>query len=533
MMSERVSQLLQQLSVSDSNVAQAQRTTETVTADWLDTATAEELQFFWLGVEQLHDTDQLATARFDRLLGQLQTQTPPNPPGLDTIGLIRVIEKLYRTWRDDSVSRHRLPIFLLQRTGAEGWRAFAELMATDPPSDDSSAVEAFLPLWKTAPGPFDVLFPRLLDAMQHPSVAAIVLDLANYLARQGRLPEHPAAVRATELTWLLGQLVDRLEGFEQTSREEGVRDLQVAQHVQETITLAIALCDTLSLLQRREATGKWYRILDLQHRRLRVEAAAALARLGEPAGVQALSELAAQPLVRLRVHAYAAELGILDQMPAKWRSSEALAESEMVIRLAEPDLFGLAPSSCELWDQRQLAWPGYDEPRACYLFRYVYHLTSSDYVNVALAGPVAHALMADLTDLSADDVYAVYAGWNADHRELRQVEMDATNQAEATEIARRSEVLRESGYGSIKPQFWGQFFGVRLLVATAERQSQRGTVVQFEQYADWFPEGNPIRPLRADLAYCMFVGRQLLSHFNDDYPAGPRPREQDEQDDPA
>jgi hypothetical protein len=515
-MSERVSQLLQRLTVSGHTAMRAERESELDTTTWLDAANTEEIQQFWLGVEQLHDANQLQAARFDHLLRQLQGQTSRDSSRWETSESLRVIEHLYRTWREPAVPRHRLPILLLQRTGAGGWRLFAELMATDPPREDAHAVEAFLPLWKRAHGPFHALFPRLLDAVQHPSVAAIVLDLANYLARQGRLPVHPAGTRAAELTWLLGQLVERLEGYEQASRQEGVRDLELARQVQETITLAIALCHTLSLLQHREAIGKWYRLLDLQHRRLRVEAAAALAKAGEAAGVQALGELAAEPLVRLRVHAYAAELGVLDQVAAKWRSPEALAESELVIRLAEPDLFGLPPSSWQLWDQRQLAWPGYEEPRECYLFRYTYHLTSSDFVNIAIVGPVAHALMADLTAFPPHDVYAVYAGWSTVHEELKRQELDTANPDEAADVARRSAALEASDFAAIEPQFWGHFFGTRLLVATAEREGERGTVVLDEEHFDWIPQGNPLRPLTADLAYCMFVGRQLLKRFNEE-----------------
>ena len=50
------------------------------------------------------------------------------------------------------------------------------------------------------------------------------------------------------------------------------------------VGLAVALCDALAQIGNKEAIGKLYQAMDLSHRRLRTEAAAALAKLGEEAG---------------------------------------------------------------------------------------------------------------------------------------------------------------------------------------------------------------------------------------------------------
>jgi hypothetical protein len=409
-------------------------------------------------------------------------------------------------------------MLLIRHGGTQAWRNFAELLASDPPRDARQATEACLPIWKLKDGPVQALFPRLLDALQHASVAPVVLDLANFLTRQGRLPDHPARPRAADLTWLLGQLIERLADLEQASQQHGVRDLQLAQLVEQSIVLAVALSHTLALLDYRPAVGKLLRLLELQHRRLRVEAAAALARLGEAVGAETLAKMAAEPLVRLRVHAYAAELGIVSQLPEQFRRPVALAESEFVVRLAEPDLFGVVASAWELVDQRQLTWPGDDQRRACYLFRYTYHLAAGDYINLAVVGPLTHALMADLTPYAPADVYAAYAGWQLAPDQLARVELDPAARGESDMVARHVTQLREAGFSSLQPLFWGKRFVEPVLVVEARRAGAAGTVIVDTHGYQWFPQGNPHHPLDADLAYAMFVGQHLLRQLNDDYP---------------
>ena len=302
---------------------------------------------------------------------------------------------------------------------------------------------------------------------------------------------------------------------------KGSATSQVAQHVQETITLAVSLSHTLALLDYREAIGKLYRMLDLQHRRLRVEAAAALARLGEQAGVKALTEMAAEPLVRLRAHAYAAELGVLDEIPLEFRSPQALAESELVIRLAEPDLFGIAPAAWELVDHRATRLARVR--RAADLLPVSVHLSllgRLTYTNLAVVGPFAHALMPDLTVFPLDDVYAVYAGWHVEHDELQRsrtrfVEPGSRPQEVERLVggAGRSRATRRSNRCS-----GGSFSAHGCSSRTATRQAR----TRDRRGSPWAATTGFHRAIRsarssADLAYCLFVGRQLLRRFNPDF----------------
>src|SRR5439155_25590943 len=127
-------------------------------------------------------------------------------------------------------------------------------------------------------------------------------------------------------------------------------------------------------------------------------------------GVNELVALAAEPVARLRVLAYADEVGIRDKIEPQFATPEARAEAELCVWLAEPTQYGVPPTSCELVDRRRLHWPGFDDPVECFLFRFQYALTiegegERSFSNIGIAGPVAHAFIADLGDLSPDDIY--------------------------------------------------------------------------------------------------------------------------------
>ncbi len=161
--------------------------------------------------------------------------------------------------------------------------------------------------------------------------------------------------------------------------------------------------------------------MELQHRRLRVEAAAALARLGDQQGEQTLVELASEPVVRLRVVHYAEELGLGESIPEEYPSDIAIAEAELVTHLAQPTAIGTPPSRCELVDTRSLYWPGYEEPRNCYLFRFTYSFRSDSGTdcrvsNIGIAGPVHRtSVQGDVSELPVDEIYALFAGCHAEH----------------------------------------------------------------------------------------------------------------------
>ena len=145
------------------------------------------------------------------------------------------------------------------------------------------------------------------------------------------------------------------------------------------------------------------RPLELAHRRIRVEAAAALARLGETAGRQVLVGAGRRTGRAIARAPRAQELGLSDQMDPQYTTETARAEALVAVELAQPTFFGIPPVELQLVDARTQFWPGYEEPVRCYLFRYAYRFAAGEYSNVAIAGPLVHAFAADLSDLPPDE----------------------------------------------------------------------------------------------------------------------------------
>ena len=206
------------------------------------------------------------------------------------------------------------------------------------------------------------------------------------------------------------------------------------------VALAVALCDALALIGDKSATGKLYQALRVGHRRLRTEAAAALASSERSEGKAELVKLAAEPIARLRVLAYADEIGIRDQIEPQYVTPEARAEAELCVWLAEPTQYGVPPTSCELFDHRQQHWPGFDDPVDCFLFQFQYVVTldsgEQSFSNIGMAGPLVHAFVADLGDLPAEDIYAAFAGWHAQHEDIREFDVARLSKSEQLEVER-------------------------------------------------------------------------------------------------
>jgi len=371
----------------------------------------------------------------------------------------------------------------------------------------------FAPLFQARDYDPASLFPRLFDGLSHISVAAVILDLANYVTRQRLVSLHPGTERRDELAALLGGIVGHLGRLE-SSPPEGETAETLGKKVNEGVAMAVSLCDALALVGDKSVTGKLHQALSLGHRRLRTEAAAALAALGEEAGVEALVALAAEPVTRLRVLAYAEELGVLDKVGEEYLTAEARAEAEMTLWLAEPSQIGIPPTKCELVDRRNQHWPGYDDRVECYLFRFTYDLGQVNFSNIGIAGPLTHAFGADLCDLSPNDIYAAFAGWHAKHDEIIEVDVEHLNDIQRTDVARFERRLRDEGYDAIQPLTLGVFFGDRSLVAKAVQEGISGVAVADMEQTSWFPRGANSRPLGSHEAYCIYKGRKLLQFFN-------------------
>ena len=417
--------------------------------------------------------------------------------------------ELYARFDETDPSCSYLLTLLAIEQSSSSIKALAELLASSPPRAAHHVIPCIGILMRNPGSHVVELFPKVLDGLQFRSVAGPILDFANFLFRQELTSIHPAAGREDQLKALLGVFAGKLGEHEDTIQNQSNPTPEQAQVVADSISVVISLCDALSLMNATSAVGKMYQILELSHRRLRTEAAAALARMGEDVGRTTLVNMAQYPICRLRVLAYAEELGVIEDIDDDYRSELAKAESEFTLLLSEPAYFGFAPAACELVDQRSLYWPGFDEPVDCYLFRYTYPLDQGELQNIGIVGPLAHCISANLNHLTPEDIYAAYAGWHVEHEEIASIEIDPSNPTQRIEIDKRIGQIAGHGYENVKPMFIGVLFGERSIVATAILQNRAGTIVFSSGEPEWF-EG-----LGPETCYDIHVGRRLLRSFNE------------------
>ncbi len=517
-MSESLATLLADLDAVAQLDAKAQKACAERTR-WLRTASNREIREFLQQLLQRSPPDGppqdawFAAACLQLFLRQHQTPQHPQVPAADD-ETCELVTKLVRHLGPACRARERLLAWLVASQIPAGLTGLAQLLAEDPPADATVVATLLSPFFQRRNYDPQLLFPRLLDGLVHPSAAAAVLDLANFVTREALTPRHPAADRVGTLASLLSGVVGRLSCLESAPVDAGVSPAVMVGQVQEGITLAVSLCDALAQIGDNSIVGKLYQTLELSHRRVRAEAAYALARLGEQAGADTLVALAAEPVVRLRVLAYAEELGILDKIEAPYRTEQARAEAELALWLAQPSQLGYPPTRCELIDTRLIYWPGYDGPMQCSLFRFTYQFGDRGFSNIGLTGPLVHAFTADLLDLPPDDIYAVFAGWQAEHAEIYEIDLDGLDEAQRNEVYRLERRLRDEGYEAVEPLKLGHFFGAKVLVARVLRQGQPGAAVVGPEQVDWLPRSASRRPPGPDEAYWIYKGRRLLRAFN-------------------
>ncbi len=354
----------------------------------------------------------------------------------DGAALVPTVARLYEHVGSQCRARRHLLSALAMTPTTSALEELVRLLCEDPPPESLDAGAALAPLFQHPRKDVGEIFPDLLDALEHPSVAPAVLDLANYLVRSGQLRVHPAAAHPEGLVSLLRGVVSRLELLQQGVGESEEQMIQRQQQIGDGVALACSLCDALGLIGSEAATPVLEEAAALMHRRIRVEAAAALARLGSDDGAQMLAAMAEYPITRLRAIAYAEELGLTDHLDAEYLQPTARAEAELVCWLAEPTQLGAAPTSIDLFDTRTQYWPSYDEPQECFLFRFAYETPSAVYANIGIAGPLVHAFYVDLTGLSAENIYAAFAGWQSQHADIHEFAAEDFSPAHQATAAR-------------------------------------------------------------------------------------------------
>jgi len=446
--------------------------------------------------------------------------TQPGKPMAETWQDTELVEKnrqLYDLLGPESKQRHHLLIPLANSNWPEDLDVLMDLLIGDPPLDESGLAQIFACLLRAPVEVIQRILPRLLTGLDNPKVASFSLDLVNYIHRHYRLEAHPARGRVHQLTRLLDGIVSGLEKLQASNEAAGVAGSENLAAAASGLPLVVGLCDALGLIGDSTAIPVLQSALDLKHRRVRTEAAAALARLGDETGTRQLIALAEEPIARLRVVSYAEELDLYDQLPEQYTGPGALAQAELVSYLASPNQFGVPPTSCELLDSRTLYWPSFEEPRDCYLFRYSYQSidgeTTSAYTNIGIAGPLAHCLRTNLCALDLDDVYAIFAGWQVEHEEIFEQEFSTLRPRDRPRFDRLLLDMEAADYTEVLPKLAARFFGDDVVVASAKYQQKDGFAVCDHAEIAWFPAAAS-QEIAAVEAIWIYKGRRLLRSFN-------------------
>jgi hypothetical protein len=384
----------------------------------------------------------------------------------------------------------------------------------NPPKAWIEGAQLLSPLMQHSNWDISAVFPAALDCLQHPSLAAPLLDLANYLTRSGQVTSHPAADRLPTLNLLLGEVSGRLGQFEDDPHAFGDDVDTVQSRLGEAVALAVSLCDAVGLIGDESSIGKLNQTVNLRHRRVQCEAAGALAKLGDELGQKRLLELTSDPAARLRAISYADELGFGDLVDDGQRTENATAEAELALWLCQPQQMGVPPTAIEVIDSRRMLWPSFNDPIDIRLVRFEYNFGTRQYSNVGITGPVTFALSADVADLPLDDIYSIYAGWHAEHPEIFTVAADQFNDAQQRAIEPLKKHLEHLGYESLQPVLLGFFLDERAGVFSAVRDGTDCVVVTDGLETVDHPVAGRLRPLSAGDLFNLYKGRKMLRTFN-------------------
>ncbi|MCO8120811.1 HEAT repeat domain-containing protein [Stieleria sp. TO1_6] len=437
----------------------------------------------------------------------------------ETLEIIRgltpeVIEQIDRSLPPESSNRHLLLHLLALARTRESLQVLVRILNEHAPTDWIDAALVLSPLMQNDDWPIDAVFPEILQGLSEPALAASLLDLASYLFRCGRVDQHPAAGMLNALNELLGEVSRRLGFFEENPRSFGDDVPTVQKRLGEAVALAVSLCDSLALIGDESSIAKLNQTVLLRHRRVQCEAAGALAKLGDEAGSQRLIELAADPAARLRAIAYADELDLGDEIDAKYRSPDSTAEAEIALWLSQPHQMGVPPTHVEVVAARRLLWPSFDDPVDVTLVRFEYNMGDQSYSNIGMTGPAVFTMGCDLADMPVDDIFAIYAGWHADHPDVFSVASDAFNEAQRRVMEKLQQHLQHLGYEELSPALLGLFLDERAGVFTAKREDTECVVVTDGlETIDQATAGRN-RPLSPGDLFNLYKGRKMLRTFN-------------------
>jgi hypothetical protein len=376
------------------------------------------------------------------------------------------------------------------------------------------------PLMAAVPWPASTFFDLLRSSLFEPAQTVALIEVANQQVRLNLSTRHPLAPHRETLRQLLGQVVGRLGVLEQNPGHYSQSIEEIQTMLEESVALVVALCDLFGLMQDEEAVGKLRQAMMLRHRRIQVEAASALSRLGQAEGTSHLVSMAKEPSERMRVIAYATRDGGLDAIDPVYRTPEAQAESLMALWLAERPNLGMPPEHLEVIYSDRLFWPGYQEPQPCFLVYFRHAIPSGLIQNIGIVGPVVHCLPTSLIGLDAVDQLAAYAGWHVSHPEIWDRPWSETSSDMQTEFQPLLDHLEKLQPDRITPQWVGSLLGT-LSLSGRWADGDRQGIVATDGEVLWSIPLQPLpedrtQPIDPQTAIWILHGRTLLRQFNPD-----------------
>jgi hypothetical protein len=358
----------------------------------------------------------------------------------------------YRAFRKYNPSKS-LGLFLqsmLFNGHSSSLRVAMDLLVDTPPLDWKDTALALSTLMQSTNWKLADVFPRLLDS-DHPSVLAPALDLANSMVRKHGFSPHPAADRFDSLLGIFGAVTLQLQALEEDPRKFSDNVQAIQRMLFDAVSLLVSACDYFALMGEPRAIGKLNQAIELKHRRIKLEAAYALAKLGELRAVDLIVELLQDDSSRARAVAYLHELSADDRIGPEWTTSLAKAKSDLALWLSQPEQFAIPPSRIELVEQRTMLWPGFEGPQECFLLQFDYGTGEGTYSNVGFSGPFASAMSLDMKSFSNDAAFAMYLASDVEDPSESRVAWESLPESQKNSYADWLGDLESKGFDEIKP----------------------------------------------------------------------------------
>ena len=239
--------------------------------------------------------------------------------------------------------------------------------------------------------------PDLVERLRNPLppgfAGVVLLDLANTLSRENRLPTHPFDNPSGR---------ERLEGF-------------LVESDPRHFSYAHSAAAALPFINGEARNALAALAMDHPDTGVQMEAAWASAHRGGTAGLTFLARMCEDPRHSAAARGYLEELGKTDRVPAVAQEPDFQAAAEFCQWLAHPQEFGVPPTEIALVDTRELDWPPTNDRRQVWLFRFTFSGLKEDGTDesgIGMVGSVTFSLFGETTpEMSPEDVYGLHCCW--------------------------------------------------------------------------------------------------------------------------